>query len=336
MSMFKKIGRWVADQSDRFVRGVAPREEENVGVVLQGQPEAAETGEGVRQDMVDPFGHGEDKYGGRTPYRSRADIEEEARQRAAQQQYEQQQQQYAQQQQQYAQQQQYVQQQQYEQQQQYAQQQQYEQQQQYAQQQQYEQQQQGQYTLPSNVVTMPGMQTGADGNVYAHMEYIVQLTDRGQCRKVIDYIRNNASVFLNMEAIEDPSERLRCVDVLSGASYALGCQIRRISPCGVYLISSPSVQLVLDEASKEIARAPEVRSFARQSYEPRTPSYAVQQTMPELPVENVRNGGFSSGSPTHRFQSQGAQAMPVSFGTAMTGSMSHIQNAMHGKRYGAQ
>ena len=335
MNMFQKLSRWAADKSDIFVRGGVAREEEPVYEAEQMQADGYETSDTMRREMMDPFGDGDRKYGGRQPYRSRADIEAEAMQKAAERQYAQQQEQYAQQQEQYAQQQeQYaMQQQQYAQQQQYVQQpEQYPQQPQYTQPQQPEQQ----YAQPGNVVTFPGMQTAGDGTVYAHVEYIVQLTSRSQCRTVIDYIRTNASVFLNMEEIDNPSERQRCVDMLSGAAYALGCALNRISPQGVYLISSPSVRVMMDNATQRMAAAPEVRSFARQSYEPQQTTFATQQAMPEEPVESVRSGGFSSGSPTQRFQSQGAQGMPVSFGTAMAGSLTSTHRAVHSPRYNAQ
>jgi hypothetical protein len=182
------------------------------------------------------------------------------------------------------------------------------------------------------------MQSTADGSVYAHVEYIVQLTSRNECRTVIDYIRSNASVFLNMEAIDKPSERQRCVDMLSGAAYALGCVLNRISPNGVYLISSPSVRVMMDSATQKLASSPEVRSFARQSYEPEPnrAAYAPQQPMQEEQrVEGVQTGGFSSGSPTQRFQSQGVQGMPVSFSTAMAGSLTSTHRAVQA-RYNAQ
>ncbi len=371
MNMFQKVSRWVTDKSDKFVRGGAPQEqpEEQVFDPDQGYTEAFENADTARRSMMDPFGHGDSKYGGRQPYRSRAELEAEAEQKAAQRaqqeaeayqaQLQAQQEQYAAQQMQYQQEQAYQQMQQtgtYSQEQlqqaqaQYQQEQAYQQMQQtgtysqeqlqqaqaqYQQEQQYAAQQQ-QYPQ-GNVVTFPGMQTAADGTVYAHVEYIVQLTSRNQCRTVIDYIRTNASVFLNMEEIENPSERQRCVDMLSGAAYALGCALNRISPRGVYLISSPSVRVMMDSATQKMASAPEVRSFARQSYEQEAArtSYTAQQSMLEEPVETVQSGGFSSGSPTQRFQSQGAQGMPVSFSTAMAGSLTSTHRAVQA-RYNAQ
>ena len=39
------------------------------------------------------------------------------------------------------------------------------------------------------------MQRAADGSVYAHVEYIVLLRSRNECKDVIAYIKSNASVF---------------------------------------------------------------------------------------------------------------------------------------------
>ena len=345
--MFQKVSRWVTDKSDKFVRGGAPKEqpEEPVYDREQGDTEAFEKADTARRSMMDPFGHGDSKYGGRQPYRSRAELEAEAEQKAAQRaqqeaeayqaQLQAQQEQYAAQQMQYQ-----PQDNQYQQPQQtgvYTQEQQPQAQLQYQQEQQYAAQQQPQQYQQGNVVTFPGMQTAADGTVYAHVEYIVQLTSRNQCRTVIDYIRTNASVFLNMEEIENPSERQRCVDMLSGAAYALGCALNRISPRGVYLISSPSVRVMMDSATQKMANAPEVRSFARQSYEQEAArtAYTAQPMMPEEVMETAQSGGFSSGSPTQRFQSQGAQGMPVSFSTAMAGSLTSTHRAVPA-RYNAQ
>ncbi|MBE5814392.1 MAG: cell division protein SepF [Clostridiales bacterium] len=349
MDMFRKISQWVTDRSDSFIRGGQNNQPEPEYEPLQATADASE----VSGNGLDPFGDGDRKYGGRQPYRSREDLEAEAERKAAiraqqeaeayqaqlqaqqeqmqqtgvypQEQLQYQQEQYAAQQQAQYQQEQYAAQQQA----QYQQQMQYQQEQQYTAQQGYNQ---------ANVIPFPGMQSAADGSVYAHVEYIVQLTSRNECRTVIDYIRTNASVFLNMEAIENPSERQRCVDMLSGAAYALGCALNRISPRGVYLISSPSVRVMMDSATQKLASSPEVRSFARQSYEPEQvhASYTARQTMPEEPVESVQSSGFSSGSPTQRFQSQGAQGMPMSFSTAMAGSLTSTYRAVQSQRYNAQ
>ena len=64
-----------------------------------------------------------------------------------------------------------------------------------------------------------------------------------------------------MEFIASDSERQRCVDMLSGAAYTLGCALNKISPRGIYLISSPSVRVVLDPAMQKFTAAPEAQAM---------------------------------------------------------------------------
>ena len=349
MGIFRRIGDWLTEKSERFIRGesdgtggyYATREAEQAygGMGMDQDPvqDGAEGEEAPRRQPLDPFGHGEGEYGGRVPYRSRYDLEREreaqreAQQAAAQQQ---------------APVQQPVQQPQMQapMQPSYGQQQGYAQPQGYARQQSYPQQQAGYDRAPqqqgygqqaSNVVPFPGMQRAADGSVYAHVEYIVLLRSRNECKDVIAYIKSNASVFLNMEFIASDSERQRCVDMLSGAAYTLGCALNKISPRGIYLISSPSVRVVLDPAMQKFTAAPEAQGYARQQYEGDGYRYGYQQT---AEAEAQQPGmGFSSGSPTTRFQAQGTQRMPASFGSMMAGGATGAYTAVGGAtgRYAA-
>ena len=310
MNFFQKIGNWVRETSDRFIRGEAEDEFEQEEVT-----EEAEQGPSVREP-IDPFNRGEGEYGGRVPYRSKADLEREAqKQQAAQQNY--QQQNYQQQPQQGYQQQNYQQQPQ-----------QGYQQQNYQPQQGYQQQNYQQPNAPQqqgNVVQFPGMQQSMDGSVYAHVEYVVLLRSRQECKDVIAYIKSNASVFLNMEFIASDSERQRCVDMLSGAAYTLGCALNKISPRGIYLISSPSVRVVLDSAMQKFTAAPDAQNYGQQQQQQRRRSRFenegdVQQEMyqqqPEQEAPQPAPGSFTS-----RFQAQAAQhRTPSSFGSVMAGN----------------
>lgn len=345
MGIFRRIGDWLTEKSERFIRGesdgtggyYATREAEQAygGMGMDQEPvqDGMEGEEAPRRQPLDPFGHGEGEYGGRVPYRSRYDLEREreAQQAAAQQQAAQPQMppQQAPMQPSYGQQQGYAQPQGYVRQQGYSQQQAgYDRAPQQAQQQGYGQQM-------SNVVPFPGMQRAADGSVYAHVEYIVLLRSRNECKDVIAYIKTNASVFLNMEFIASDSERQRCVDMLSGAAYTLGCALNKISPRGIYLISSPSVRVVLDPAMQKFTAAPEAQGYARQHYEGDGYRYGYQQTAEAEAQQPVM--GFSSGSPTTRFQAQGTQRMPVSFGSMMAGGATGAYAAVGGAtgRYAA-
>ncbi len=310
MSIFRKVGNWLTEKSERFIRGGAEYDsyDEGTGAESQTAPEGEES---ARQPL-DPFGHGDGEYGGRVPYRSRYDLEREAAEK------QQREAQAAQQQAQAAQQQQAAA---------------YQQQQamQQAAQMQAAYQQQAYAQPVNNVVPFPGMQRGPDGSVYSHVEYVVLLRSRNECKDVIAYIKANASVFLNMEFIASDSERQRCVDMLSGAAYTLGCALNKISPRGIYLISAPSVRVVLDPAMQKFASAPESQGFVRQRYE--NEAYAQPQPMQQPAQQETQTqrpvSGFSSGSPTSRFQAQGQQRVPTSFGSVMAGNATGMYQPIH-------
>jgi len=112
----------------------------------------------------------------------------------------------------------------------------------------------------SNIVNFPGQQAATP----THVEYVILLRSRNECTKVIEYIKTNASVFLNMEYIANENERQRCVDMLSGAAYTLGCQLHKISNRGIYLIASPYVRVMIDPALKRFNATSESQPFLRQ------------------------------------------------------------------------
>ncbi len=142
----------------------------------------------------------------------------------------------------------------------------------------------------SNCVPFPGSQPGADGAAYAHIEYVVLLRSFNECRNVIDCIKQNASVFLNMEFIESVFERQRCVDMLSGAAYTMGCKLNKISPRGIYLISSPSVRVVIDQAMRRFTSEPEARGYTHVAYPQEQPYAAAPQA--GVPLGNPPQSGY--------------------------------------------
>ena len=98
MGMFRKVGAWLTEKSDRFIRGGADmptgyygsREAEQAYSGMGAEPrepEPDEDGEdSARHASPDPFGHGGGEYGGRVPYRSKIELEREARRQALEQQ----------------------------------------------------------------------------------------------------------------------------------------------------------------------------------------------------------------------------------------------------------
>ena len=89
MGIFRRIGDWLTEKSERFIRGesdgtggyYATREAEQAygGMGMDQEPvqDGLEGEEAPRRQPLDPFGHGEGEYGGRVPYRSRYDLERE-------------------------------------------------------------------------------------------------------------------------------------------------------------------------------------------------------------------------------------------------------------------
>ena len=355
MGIFQKVSSWLSEKSDRLIRGstdhesgyYASRDAQDAygGATIEDEMSQAAGETSERREPLDPFGRGEGEYGGRVPYRSKRDLEMEAyqQQQAA---YEQQKQAAAQ-----AAAQQRAQ----------------------AQKQPMQQAASAQQVAPAqqgmapngyaqgygpvngNVVMFPGMQQNPEGMAYTHVEYVVLLRSRNECKDVIGYIKTNASVFLNMEFIASDSERQRCVDMLSGAAYTLGCALNKISPRGIYLISAPTVKVVLDPAMQKAAAVPEAQGYARQRYEQEgySAGYAQAQQSQQSaagyqqqaqqssgsyqqPAQNYQQAQqsasyeapqqpaprtFSTESPTARFFAQGTQRNhPISMASAVAGS----------------
>ena len=278
MGVFQKVSNWLTDRGDRFIREEADTPESyyasseaeqvygRMGGETPGEMDDDQDNQGARHQPIVPFEQ-TDKYGGRVPYRSQKDVQTHHASLEMERQYQLQEEQargHA----------------------------------PYTPMQQAQQpyspsmsaplqnpamssqaqsfppqppqaggyppQQQAQ---PNNVVMFPGMFPTPKGGTYTHMEYIVLLRGRNECKNVIEYIKANASVFLNMEFIASGAERQRCVDMLSGAAYTLGCYLNKISPRGIYLISAPSVHVVIDPAMQKFASAPETQGFPRPSNE---------------------------------------------------------------------
>jgi FtsZ-interacting cell division protein YlmF len=250
LGMFQKVNEWLTEHGGRLIRGGEANQ--IPAGAYYASSEAEQAYGGMRYSAQDTAGEAvpmpemADPYDGRVPYRSQRDLQAEADMQRQQMEQQARQQQSA------------------------------------AQQQRaqtfnrpgvqavYPQQQQQQ--SPGNILQFPGMVRGPEGNLYAHVEYVVLLRNRNECTKIIEYIKANASVFLNMEFIANDSERQRCVDMLSGAAYTLGCRLSKISQRGIYLISAPSVYVVIDQAMQKFTSTPDMQGSARSEYA-RYPAY---------------------------------------------------------------
>ncbi len=147
--------------------------------------------------------------------------------------------------------------------------------------------------VPEKVVPFPGMASDANGNVFAHELQILQLRDRDECRAIIEHLKNNCTVALNMDNIASDTEKQRCVDMLSGAAYTLNCNINRISTRGVYVITPEAVRVQPDEATRRLNGAPRQQG-ARPS---RAHSYAAGRGGQNQDAYDGQESGYSAYPP---------------------------------------
>ncbi len=75
-----------------------------------------------------------------------------------------------------------------------------------------------------------------------HCEHIVVVRQLGDSRTIITHLHNGDSVILNLENI-DPKDCGRVIDLLSGAAFALGGNIIKVSRL-TYLLAPGSVKVV--------------------------------------------------------------------------------------------
>ena len=112
---------------------------------------------------------------------------------------------------------------------------------------------QPQQQAPDNISFMPG--NYVDGSrAYVHVERITQLVSFQACYRIIEFMKNGESVIVNTESIPNEAEVIRCIDMLSGAAYTLGCSITKITTVKrAYLISPPTVQVLADVFIKRMS-----------------------------------------------------------------------------------
>jgi len=335
LGVFQKFNGWLNDRGGKSARGAdsagipnsayyaSSEAEQAYGGMRRPAPDTQAMPDGTatgRTQPADRFaGDPSDKYGGRVPYRSQKDMqaESEAQRQQADEQQRRQQAAFSQQ----------------------------------------KAQQFGRtgaqqaapaYGQQNNVLPFPGMVRGPEGSYYAHVEYVVLLRSRNECTKVIEYIKANASVFLNMEFIANDSERQRCVDMLSGAAYTLGCNLSKISQRGIYLISSPSVYVVIDPALQKLTTVPESQGYVRPEYAAPNayaaqPGYGAQRPAAQVPSARAAYGAAQpqgyAGTQTGPYAAQqpaaqapGARtaygaAQPQGYAGAQTGSYATQQPA---------
>lgn len=100
-----------------------------------------------------------------------------------------------------------------------------------------------------NISYMPNVFVGDDGNAYVHVERVAQVLSTQACFRVMEFMRNGESVIINTESIGNEPEVQRCLDILSGAAFTLGCSMTRLTQGGRAWLIAPSTVLVMQDSA---------------------------------------------------------------------------------------
>ena len=123
--------------------------------------------------------------------------------------------------------------------------------------------------VPNNVSYMPNLYVDEHGDAFRHVERLTQPMSASTCYRLIEFMRNGETVIVNTELIQDERENQRCLDLLYGAAYTMGCTFTRISAKSIYVIAPSTVSVIPYESIRQInerdqaSRWPGAESFAR-------------------------------------------------------------------------
>lgn len=93
------------------------------------------------------------------------------------------------------------------------------------------------YMNPDNVVD-------ENGTAYSMVVHLAQPTSMPKCYRLIEFMRSNQTVLVNLEQIRDEKERSRCLDLLYGAAYAMDWKYTKVAEQCIYLITPRGVGII--------------------------------------------------------------------------------------------
>lgn len=144
-----------------------------------------------------------------------------------------------------------------------------------------------QATVPNNISYMPGTFVGNDGKAYSHVERVVQLVSVQACFRIIEFMRNSESVIVNTEALISDADVQRCLDMLAGAAFTLGCTLTKITQLKRAYLIAPRNVLVMQDAA--VARWSEPETVAQQTVPDNMSGYGQpawqQQVREQMPAQ---------------------------------------------------
>jgi len=131
----------------------------------------------------------------------------------------------------------------------------------------------------SNISYMPGYAPDAGAAPFNHVEHIMTMTGLKSCYEAIECMKNGETLIVSLDAIANENEAMRCQDMLAGAAFTLGCNVRMLQGSRMVLIAPDGVKILPEEMP------------ARGGMTPPVYTVPVQPVQQEPPRQRERRSG---------------------------------------------
>ncbi len=129
-------------------------------------------------------------------------------------------------------------------------------------------------TRRDNISYMPGVPVPEAGGSWTHVEHIMTMTSLKSCYEAIECMKNGETLIITLDAIANESESMRCQDMLAGAAFTLGCNVRMLQGGRLVLIAPENVKILPEQPRARVEMNP--------------PGYTVQAQEGQQPVYTGR------------------------------------------------
>ena len=145
-----------------------------------------------------------------------------------------------------------------------------------------------------NISYMPGV-TPESGDGYTHIEHILTITSLTSCYEAIECMKNEETLIVTLDLLENDSERIRYQDMLAGAAFTLGCSVRNLQSLGVVIIAPAGVKILPERQERKWFQPQrEAEPQPEQGYYPRRERRSSQNP---IGWENASNDGQTGYNP---------------------------------------
>ena len=121
----------------------------------------------------------------------------------------------------------------------------------------------------SNISYMPGYAPDAGAAPFNHVEHILTMTGLKSCYEAIECMKNGETLIVELAAIANEHESMRCQDMLAGAAFTLGCSVRILQGARLVLIAPEGVKILPEENQARPEMVPPVFAAPAQENAPR-------------------------------------------------------------------